>query len=123
MKKLRRSLPIKFFTMKIKVFLSSILLGLLGFMGCTKLNEDPKGTLTPVNYFQTQSDLDAAVAAIFQGMVVDGGYAFDFHLYSFFGSDDLTADPNLGKADQRDFDQLKGSSGNNAIAHSQWGTP
>src|SRR5450432_3305783 len=56
-------------------------------------------------------------------MVVDGGYAFDFHLYSFFGSDDLTADPNLSKGDQREFDQLNGSSGNNAIAHSQWGTP
>lgn len=108
--------------MKIKIF-TPLLLVLWVFVSCSKLQEDPKGTLTPVNYFQTQSDLDAAVAAIFQGMVVDGGYAFDFHLYSFFGSDDLTADPNLGKADQRDFDQLKGSSGNNAIAHSQWGTP
>ncbi len=109
--------------MNIKISISCILFGLLAFMGCTKLNEDPKGTLTPSNYFQTQSDLDAAVTAIYQGMVVDGGYAFDFHLYSFFGSDDLTTDPNLSKGDQRSFDQLNGSSGNNAIAHSQWGTP
>ncbi|HMH31703.1 MAG TPA: RagB/SusD family nutrient uptake outer membrane protein, partial [Puia sp.] len=109
--------------MKIKIFVPVVLLALCAFLGCTKLHEDPKATLTPGNYFQTQSDLDAAVAAIYQGMVVDGGYAFDFHLYSFFGSDDLTADPNLGKADQRDFDQFKASSGNNAIAHSQWGTP
>jgi starch-binding outer membrane protein, SusD/RagB family len=108
--------------MKIKVFITFIILA-AAFLGCTKLTEDPKATLTPGNYFQTQSDLDAAVTAIYQGMVVDGGYAFDFHLYSFFGSDDLTADPNLGKADQRDFDQFKASSGNNAIAHSQWGTP
>ncbi|HVY76230.1 MAG TPA: RagB/SusD family nutrient uptake outer membrane protein [Puia sp.] len=108
--------------MKHKLIILSALSGLI-FWGCSKLEEDPKATLTPENYFQTQSDLDAAVAAIYQGMVVDGGYAFDFHLYSFFGSDDLTADPNLGKADQRDFDQFKASSGNNAIAHSQWGTP
>ncbi|MDP9042279.1 MAG: RagB/SusD family nutrient uptake outer membrane protein, partial [Bacteroidota bacterium] len=108
--------------MKIKNFIPFFLV-LLAFLGCSKLKENPKATLTPGNYFQTQSDLDAAVAAIFQGMVVDGGYAFDFHLYSFFGSDDLTADPNLGKADQRDFDEMKGSAGNNAIAHSQWGTP
>jgi starch-binding outer membrane protein, SusD/RagB family len=109
-------------TMKIKIFIPLFLV-LWAFVGCTKLKEDPKATLTPGNYFQTQSDLDAAVSAIFQGMVIDGAYAFDFHLYSFFGSDDLTADPNLGKADQRDFDQLNASSGNNAIAHSQWGTP
>src|SRR5436853_5092007 len=108
--------------LKIKLFIA-ISLALWAFAGCSKLNENPKATLTPGNYFQTQSDLDAAVSAIFQGLVVDGAYAFDFHLYSFFGSDDLTADPNLGKADQRDFDQMKGSSGNNAIAHSQWGTP
>jgi len=109
--------------MKIKILIPFTFLVFLVFLGCSKLNENPKATLTPGNYFQTQSDLDAAVTAIFQGMVVDGGYAFDFHLYSFFGSDDLTADPNLGKADQRDFDQLNGSAGNNAIAHSQWGTP
>jgi starch-binding outer membrane protein, SusD/RagB family len=109
--------------MKIKVFIPFVFLVILVFLGCTKLTEDPKATLTPENYFQTQSDLDAAVTAIYQGMVVDGGYAFDFHLYSFFASDDLTADPNLGKGDQRSFDQMEGSSGNNSIAHSQWGTP
>ena len=110
--------------MKIKIINPfSYSLACTGFLGCTKLKEDPKGSLTPGNYFQTQSDLDAAVAAIFQGMVVDGGYAFDFHLYSFFGSDDLTADPNLGKADQRDFDELNGSSGNGSLFNSQWGTP
>ncbi len=109
--------------MKIKVLIPFVFLVVAAFLGCSKLNEDPKATLTPGNYFQTQSDLDAAVAAIYQGMVIDGAYAFDFHLYSFFGSDDLTADPNLGKADQRDFDQFKASSGNNSIAHAIWGTP
>ncbi len=117
------SFIIKNTKMKIKIIVPFVLLVMLIFMGCTKLNEDPKATLTPENYFKTQSDLDAAVSAIYQGMVVDGGYAFDFHMYSFFGSDDLTADPNLSKGDQREFDQLNGSSGNNAIAHSQWGTP
>jgi hypothetical protein len=109
--------------MKIKVLIPFVFLIVVAFLGCSKLKEDPKATLTPGNYFQTQSDLDAAVAAIYQGMVIDGAYAFDFHLYSFFGSDDLTADPNLGKADQRDFDQFKASSGNNSIAHAIWGTP
>jgi len=109
--------------MKIKKITLFVFLVILTYMGCSKLNEDPKATLTPVNYFKTQADLDAAVTAIFQGLVVDGGYAFDFPLYSYFGSDDLTADPNLGKADQREFDQLNGSSGNGSLAGHVWYTP
>ena len=62
--------------MKLKVFISFVLLVMSVLLGCSKLTEDPAGTLTPGNYFQTQSDLDAAVTAIYQGMVVDGGYAF-----------------------------------------------
>jgi len=62
------------------------------------LTEDPKGSLTPVTYFKTQADLDASVAAIFQGQVVDGGYAFDFPMYSYFAGDDLTTDPQLVRA-------------------------
>ncbi len=38
------------------------------------------------------------------GQVVDGGYAFDFPMYSYFGGDDLTTDPQLGKGDQLSFD-------------------
>ena len=109
--------------MKIKILIPILLLATAIGIGCSKLGEDPKATLTPSNYFKTQADLDAAVAAIFQGMVVDGGYAFDFPLYSYFGSDDLTADPNLGKSDQREFDQLNGSSGNGSIAGHVWLTP
>jgi hypothetical protein len=109
--------------MKIKILVPFVFLVILTYPGCTKLKEDPKGSLTPENYFHTQADLDAAVTAIFQGMVVDGGYAFDFPLYSYFGSDDLTADPNLGKADQREFDQLNGSSGNGSLAQHVWLTP
>lgn len=109
--------------MNSKKLILILLLAAAAGSGCSKLSEDPKATLTPANYFHTQADLDAAVAAIFQGMVVDGGYAFDFPLYSYFGSDDLTADPNLGKSDQREFDQLNGSSGNGSIAQHVWLTP
>jgi hypothetical protein len=108
--------------MKMKTLIP-LFLAFLVFLGCSKLTEDPKATLTPGSYFHTQSDLDASVAAIYQQLVEDGAYAFDFHLYSYFGSDDLTADPNLAKGDQRSFDELNGSSGNGSIAHSQWGTP
>jgi hypothetical protein len=109
--------------MKLKYLILFVLLAVLTGLGCTKLTEDPLATLTPVTYFKTEADLDAAVAAIFQGQVVDGGYAFDFPMYSYFGGDDLTTDPQLGKGDQLSFDELNGSSGNGSLANSVWGTP
>ena len=98
--------------MKSKYLILFVFLAVLTVPGCTKLTEDPKGSLTPETYFKTQADLDASVAAIFQGQVVDGGYAFDFPMYSYFGGDDLTTDPQLGKGDQLSFDELNASSGN-----------
>jgi len=109
--------------MKLKYLILFVFLAVLIVPGCTKLSEDPKGSLTPGTYFKTEADLDAAVAAIFQGQVVDGGYAFDFPMYSYFGGDDLTTDPQLGKGDQLSFDELNASSGNGALANSTWGTP
>ena len=108
---------------KLKYLILFVFPAVLTVLGCTKLTEDPLGTLTPVTYFKTQADLDAAVAAIFQGQVVDGGYAFDFPMYSYFGGDDLTTDPQLGKGDQLSFDELNGSSGNGSLANSVWRTP
>ena len=103
---------------KLKYLMFFVFLAVLTAAGCAKLTEDPKGSLTPETYFKTEADLDAAVAAIFQGQVVDGGYAFDFPMYSYFGSDDLTTDPQLGKGDQLSFDELNGSSGNGSLANS-----
>ena len=67
--------------MKMKTLIP-LFLAFLVFLGCTKLTEDPLATLTPGTYFNTQSDLDASVAAIYQQLVEDGAYALDFHLYS-----------------------------------------
>ena len=69
--------------MTIKHLIPGGFLAVLTVLGCTKLTEDPLGSLTPETYFKTQADLDASVAAIFQGQVVDGGYAFDFPMYSY----------------------------------------
>ncbi len=108
---------------KLKYLILFVFPAVLAVMGCTKLTENPKASLTPETYFKSQADLDAAVAAIFQGQVVDGGYAFDFPMYSYFGGDDLTTDPQLGKGDQLSFDELNGSSGNGSLANSVWATP
>ena len=109
--------------MTIKNLILGGFLALLTVLGCTKLTENPLGSLTPENYFKSQADLDASVAAIFQSQVVDGGYAFDFPLYSYFAGDDLTTDPQLGKGDQLSFDELNASSGNGSLFNSTWKTP
>ncbi|HXB05708.1 MAG TPA: RagB/SusD family nutrient uptake outer membrane protein [Puia sp.] len=90
--------------------------------GCQKLTEDPKGNLTPGNYYKTQSDLDAAVAGMYIQLARDGAWGFTSKETSYFGSDDLTTDPGLNKGDQREFDRLSGSSTNGSMT-SEWNGP
>lgn len=99
----------------------SILLALLATVGCQKLDEDPKGNLTPAS-FTSQKDLDAAVAGIYEVYAWDGAYGFTSRMTSYFGSDDLTTDPGLNKQDQRDFDRLNGSSTNGSM-NAEWEGP
>jgi len=97
-------------------------MGLLALAACQDLDEDPKANLTPQTYFKTQSDLDAAVSAIYVQFAIDGAYGFTSRMTSYFGADDLTTDPALNKADFRDFDRLAGGSGNNSMV-AQWSGP
>lgn len=90
--------------------------------GCQKLEEDPKGTITPINYFKTQSDLDAAVAAMYVELTPDYAWGFTTQMTSYFGGDDLTTDPGLNKQDQRAFDQLSGGSTNPSLLN-EWQGP
>jgi len=39
--------------------------------GCKKLNENPQGSLTPDNFYQTQSDAVAAVTAVYSTLTTD----------------------------------------------------
>jgi hypothetical protein len=78
--------------------------------------------LTPVTYFKTQTDLDAAVASIYVNLAIDGAYGFTSRMTSYFGADDLTTDPALNKADFRDFDKLSGGSLNSSMV-AQWQGP
>src|SRR5258708_247249 len=90
--------------------------------GCQKLTEDPKGNLTPANYYKTQSGRDAAVAGMYIQLARDGAWGFTSKETSYFGSDDLTTDPGLNKGDQREFDRLSGSSTNSSLP-AEWNGP
>ncbi|HTE30419.1 MAG TPA: RagB/SusD family nutrient uptake outer membrane protein [Chryseolinea sp.] len=105
-----------------KKYLIPFALILLCLSGCQDLTEDPKGNLTPVTYFKTQTDLDAAVASIYVNLAIDGAYGFTSRMTSYFGADDLTTDPALNKADFRDFDKLSGGALNPSMV-AQWQGP
>jgi hypothetical protein len=93
------------------------------FSGCNKiLKEDPKADLTPGSSYKTQADLDAAVNGMYIVLAKDGSWGFTSKMTSYFGSDDLTADPGLNKQDQRDFDRLSGGS-DNASLTAEWDGP
>ncbi|MBE9464739.1 RagB/SusD family nutrient uptake outer membrane protein [Dyadobacter subterraneus] len=108
--------------MKTTYSILTVILSMMIFAGCQSLTEDPKGTLTPVTYFKTQSDLDASVAAMYIRLARDGGWGFTSKETSYFGSDDYTTDPGLNKQDQRDFDKLAGGSTNQSMV-AEWQGP
>jgi starch-binding outer membrane protein, SusD/RagB family len=105
----------------IAILLAVPLLGGL-IAGCQKLKEDPKASLTPVTYFNTQADLDASVAAIYVELTPDFSFGFTTRMTSCFGADDLTTDPGLNKGDMRAFDELNGNSSNSSLDN-QWAGP
>jgi hypothetical protein len=76
--------------MKIKYSILLSFLVSLCFSGCQKLTEYPKDKITPVTYFQSQKDLDGAVAACYECYAHDYGYGFTTRMTVCFGSDDLT---------------------------------
>jgi hypothetical protein len=90
-----------------KCFILLPLLILWGFSGCQKLTEDPKGKLTPITYFQSQKDLDGAVAACYECYAHDYGYGFTTRMCICFGSDDLAT--QFGKSNMRLYDELNGN--------------
>ena len=89
---------------------------------CQKLKENPLASVTPGVYYQQQSELDAAVSAIYTELTPDYSFGFTTRMTSCFGADDLTTDPGLNKGDMRAFDELNGAS-NNASLFNQWQGP
>src|SRR5882762_4345236 len=55
---------------KILSIATIIALGIIPF-SCKKLNESPQGSLTPENFYQTQSDAVAAVTAVYSTLSTD----------------------------------------------------
>ena len=108
--------------MKIKYFLSAVLISTALFTGCQDLDEDPKSKLTPETFFNTPEELEGVIAAMYRALAPDDAWGFTSGWTSYFGSDDMTTHPASNKADFRDFDRLQGNSGNNSM-NNQWQGP
>lgn len=108
--------------MKLKYSIPFAFILLFSLVGCQDLSENPKADLTPGTYFQSQADLDAAVASMYEKLARDGAWGFTNRMTSYFGADDLTTDPGLNKEDFRVFDKLSGGAGNGSMV-AQWEGP
>jgi len=99
------------------------LLVLLSLVGCQDLEEDPKSELTPGNYLNNEVEMEGAVASMYSAFALStSGYGTTFKQTSYFGSDDITTDPGLNKANMRDFDRFAGTS-DNPWSNRQWTAP
>ena len=92
------------------------MLGALVLAGCQKLDEDPRGNITPGTYYNTAADLEAALVGVYEQYAYDGVFGFTSKMTTYFGADDLTTDPGLNKQDMREFDRLSGTSQNGGLA-------
>lgn len=99
-----------------------VLLSIAVVTGCQKLNENPKGNLTPSQYYKSQADLDAAVAAIYTELTPDFSFGYTSQMTSCFGADDLTTDPGLNKQPFREYDELNGTATNSGML-AEWQGP
>lgn len=108
--------------MNFKHYIPAASIILLMGSSCQKLKENPVANVTPSTYYQTQSELDAAVSAIYTELTPDYAFGFTTRMTSCYGADDLTTDPGLNKGDERAFDELNGAS-NNASLFNQWQGP
>lgn len=88
-----------------RYFIAIALLALV-FSSCQDLKEDPKSSITPNNWFQTQADLDGSVTAIYAGIIQDWGISNESFLVFGFGADDLSTHPGSNKEELRAFDEL-----------------
>lgn len=76
----------------IKILFTSVVLGGLSLSGCTDLDEKPEGIISPVTFYKTEADFNAAINGAIQPWFSGYG-AFDFNnaLLLSGGAEDVTS--------------------------------
>ena len=104
-----------------KLFIKQFLLGItaaLVLAGCTELEEQPEGLLSPESFFATEADFDAATVGIYRNLY--GGWGnFDFNNTFLMsgGSEDVTSRPPA--ANLKEYDEFHPDP-NNGLHVSVW---
>ncbi len=89
---------------------------------CQDLDEHPLGSLVNDSFFKTESDLDAAVTAVYRPLILDpwGGFGSTRMWVPLMGADDLTTLPGGNKQDYREFDTFNPTNINPALIGAAW---
>lgn len=95
-----------------------LILGIFSFTACTDLNEDPASLITTEQFYKTESDALAAVTAVYNAALNNGGltmYNRLFHLAFEIMSDDAIAGLRVTNADVRTISVLAHSTTNDRV--------
>lgn len=100
--------------MKTRFFSSIFMAAALLTTSCSDfLTEDPKGKLTPGNYFASQAALDASVYALYKQ--VNRTHIYTNMLYPQWQGDDITANPGSNKQAVAELDGFSSSNNNKGV--------
>lgn len=95
-----------------------LLLGIFSFTSCTDLNENPDSLITTEQFYKTESDALAAVTAVYNAALNNGGltmYNRLFHLAFEIMSDDAIAGLRVTNADVRTISVLAHATTNDRV--------
>ncbi|WP_106596353.1 RagB/SusD family nutrient uptake outer membrane protein [Dyadobacter jiangsuensis] len=95
-----------------------LIMGIFSFTACTDLNEDPASLITTEQFYKTESDALAAVTAVYNAALNNGGltmYNRLFHLAFEIMSDDAIAGLRVTNADVRTISVLAHSTTNDRV--------
>lgn len=100
--------------MRTKIFMGCLVATALLSSSCSDfLTEDPKGQLTPSNYFVSQDALDASVYSLYAK--VNGTQTFTNMMYPQWQGDDLTANPGSNKQAVAELDGFSANNNNKGV--------
>src|SRR5660397_271322 len=98
--------------MKKYIFLITVMIGI---SSCSNsyLEETPKGSLTPSNFYKTTNDLNMAEAAL--SIQLNGAFNQDAGLAITYGADDISVQRTGNKFGFSDFDTFNATSSNDRM--------
>ena len=100
--------------MKTKIILSCLVATTLVSTSCSDfLTEDPKGQLTPSNFFVSQDALDASVYSLYAK--VNGTQTYTNMMYPQWQGDDMTANPGSNKQAVAELDGFSANNNNKGV--------